>query len=433
MSDIFQTAELKVPLQQDFLPIVLSYIEEASTVFKMSRQDATQLVLATEEIFSFLVYNAKRADILYLAATTKGSCMEVTAKFASEMLPVQAMNLTTKIAADDDSALGSMGLLIAARSVDSLSLSIDNDGYMHLNYTKNKQYNKISPIDCPVTHFSGDYVAEDIDASKIPLFCAHALAEYGASDADEFLRYPQKLNDIITKGNFDGCFAVDSQGQVAGALFWEANGEMINGKGFFIFAKDDKEKVAKVLMNGCQNRTFILQPHCLFLEHATLDTPLDFLRLGRTAAYLPMYAGDKPATIYINSDLVPYAKDFYRKIGVIRNIYEQMPGNAISSIPSENSAFAISIDKVYKEVKISTLWIGKDAVENLHNHINVLRAEGMASLIFDLAIEKPEDAIMSSFLLQVGFKPEVIIPWTKDGDILRFVYDLNIHTDNTTA
>jgi len=426
MSDIFQASELKVPLYQDFLPIVLSYVESSATVFKMSKQDATQLVLATEEIFSFLVYNAKRADILYLTATTKGSYMEVVAKFALEMLPVQAMNLTSKIATDDASALGSMGLLIAARSVDSLSLSVDDDGYMSLKYTKNKKYNKIPAAEHIVTEFSGEYVAEDIDTNNIATFCAQASAEYGDTDASEFLRYPQKLVDVITKGDFDGCFAVDSQKQIAGALFWESNGEMISGKGFYIFAKQDKEEVAKVLMNGCQSRTVILKPHCLFLEHATIDTPLDFLRLGRTAAYHPMYAGDKQTAIYINSNLVSYAKTFYHRIGVLRNIYEQMPGDVINSISSEHSAFAISIDKVYKEVKISTLWVGKDAAENLRNHINTLRAEGMATLIFDLAIEKPEQAVMGDFLLQAGFKPEVIIPWTKDGDILRFVYDLNV-------
>lgn len=424
MSELFQTAELKVPLYQDFLPIVLSYIENTAKVFKMSNQETTQLVLATEEIFSFLVYKAKRADILYLTVRTRGSYIEVIAKFALEMLPVQAMNLTTKIAADDDNALGSMGLLIAARSVDSLRLNIDSDGYMYLSYTKDKQYSRLPPAPHIQTNFTGSYVAEDIDVERIPEFCAQAVAEYGGSDVAEFLRYPQKLTDVITRGDFDGCFALDSKGHVAGALFWESNGDLISGKGFFILAKKDKDEVAKVLMNGCQRRTFILRPHCLFLEHSTTETPIDFLRIGRTAAYHPMYAGDKPTAIYINSALVSFAKTFYRKIGVIRNIYEQMSNNILSGINSEHSAFAVSIDKFHKEVKISTLWVGKDAAENLQNHIKVLKKEGMSSLIFDLAIEKPEQAVMGDFLLQVGFKPEVIIPWTKDGDVLRFFYDL---------
>ena len=424
MYELFQTAELKVPLYQDFLPIVLSYIENTARVFHLNKQEATQLVLATEEVFAFLVYNAKRADILYLTARTRGSYVEIIAKFAMEMLPVQAMNLTTKISTDDDDALGSMGLLIAARSVDSLRLNVDDEGFMYLYFTKNKQYNRLSPATRVLADFTGDYVAEDIEVERIPKFCAQSLAEYAGSDVAEFLRYPQQLTDVITRGDLDGCFALDSKKRIAGALFWESNGDLITGKGFFIFAKKDKEEVAKTLMNGCLSRTSMLRPHCLFLEHATTDTPMDFLRVGRTGAYHAMYGGDKPASIYINSSLVTFAKNFYRKIGVIRNVYEQMSSTIMNNITSEYSAFAVSIDKFYKEVRISTLWVGRDAADNLRNHINVLRAEGMHSLVFDLAIEKPEQAVMGDFLLQVGFKPEVIIPWTKDGDVLRFYYDL---------
>lgn len=424
MSDIFQSAELKIPLYQEFLPIVLSYVENTSKIFKLNAQEIPQVILAVEEIFSFLVFNAKRADTLSLTMRFRGSYIEVIAKFAAEMLPVESLNLTTKISTDDDNALGYMGLLIAARSVDSLRLNVDDDGYMYLHFIKNKQYSRLPPSSPLQIDFSGSYVVEDIDTYRIPEFCTQAVSEYGGSDVAEFLCYPQKLTDMITRGDYDGCFALDTTDKIAGALFWESSGEMINGKGFFIFAKKDKETVANILMEGCKSRTSILRPHCLFIEHSTTETPIDFLRVGKHAAYHPMYAGDKPASVYINSGLVSFVKSFYRKINVIRNIYEQMSGEAIRSITSEHSAFAVSIDKFSKAVNISILWVGKDAVENLQNHIEALKSEGLSYLVFDLAIEKPEQAIMGDFLLQAGFKPEVVIPWTKEGDILRFSYDL---------
>ncbi len=424
MSELFQATELKVPLYQDFLPIVLSYIENTAKVFKLDPQSTTQLVLATEEIFSFLTYNAKQAETLYLTTKTKGSYIEVIAKFALETLPVEAMNLTTKISTDDYDDLGAMGLLIAARSVDSLRLDIDNDGYMYLCCTKNKQYNRLPPsLEVP-TEFSGNYYAEDIDIDRIPEFCAQAVAAYGGSDVVEFLHYPQKLSDIITKGDYDGCFALDSDNRIAGGLFWKSDGDLLKGKGFFIFAQKDKEEVTKILMSGCHSRTSILKPHGLFIGNTTMDTPLDFLRVGRSAAYHPMYGGDKPICVYINSSLMTFAHNFYRKLGIIRNLYEQMSGEISEDIASKKSAFAVSINKFYKRVKMSALWIGQDALESLQNHIDVLRDEGLSYIVFDLAMERPEQAIMGEFLLQAGFKPEVILPWTNEGDILRFYYNL---------
>lgn len=425
MSDFFQSTELKVPLYQEFLPIVLTYVENAAKVFKLNAEEVPPLILATEEIFSFLVFNAKRADTMTLITRFKGSYIELIAKFAAEMLPVQSLNLTTKISTDDNSALDYMGLLIAARSVDSLRLNIDNEGNMYLYMTKKKLYNQIKQTAVAQEKYTGNYQAIDVDIDRIVDFCGKAANKYYSKASAELLRYPQQLADMIARGDYDGCFAIDDNNNIAGALFWEASGNMIFGYGFFIFAEKDKEKVAAVLMEGCLNRTVMLEPHCMFINYATIETPMDFLRIGRISAYRNMYAGDASAGVYLNSDLVGFVKNYYRKLGIVRNIYEQMSGDVSNEAMSEYSAFAASMDKFTKEVTLSTLWVGRDAIANLRNHIDVLQREGFVRIIFDLAVEKPEQAIMGGFLLKAGFKPEVIIPWTKDGDILRFSYEMS--------
>lgn len=423
MSDIFQSSELKVPLYQDFMPIVMSYVENTARVFKLNEEEVSSLILATEEIFSFLVFNARRADDMTLIARFKGSYIEIIAKFAAEMLPVQSLNLTTKISAEDSDALEYMGLLIAARSVDSLDLNIDDDGNMSLCMTKKKRYNQVKVLPFNGVEYVGRYQAIDIDVDRIEEFCAIASSKYYNRANAEFFRYPQQLADMIARGDYDGCFVVDEEEHLAGALFWEASGEMIFGYGFFIFAESDRDEVANLLMEGCLRRTLMFKPHCMFINHSTSETPMDFLRVGHEAAYRAMYASSMLANVYLNSALVDFVKGYYHKLNLVRNVYEHMSSEANSNDLSPYSAFAATMDKVTREVTLSTLWVGRDAVSNLQNHISVLSKEGFSRIVFDLAIGKPEQAIMGGFLLEAGFKPEMIIPWTKEGDILRFCFE----------
>ena len=138
MDEMFQAAELKVPLNQEVLPIVLSYVESSAKVFGLGESETTPLILAAEEVFSFLMFNAESADVLTLKCRYRGSYLELIAKFTAEMLPVESLNLTSKISADDASALDSMGLMIAVRSVDKLRLDTDDEGNMLLYMVKRK-------------------------------------------------------------------------------------------------------------------------------------------------------------------------------------------------------------------------------------------------------------------------------------------------------
>lgn len=417
MDEMFQAAELKVPLNQEFLPLVLSYVESSAKIFGLGESETMPLILATEEIFSFLMFNAKSADELALKCRYRGSYLELIAKFTAEMLPVESLNLTSKISADDDSALESMGLMIAARSVDKLHLDIDDEGNMLLYMIKNKMYKKLEPEPMPEITYGERFTAVDIDVERIEEFCKLALAKYHGTPAAELVEYPERLADMISRGDFDGCFVEDEKEQIAGALLWKSDGKALIGHGLYLFTQS--EVAAAALIDGCTVRSVMLKPFLLFIKDATEDTKGMFLKV-KSSAYLTMNPMDKVSGVYLCPRLVSYVRDYFKYLGIAKNIYEQMDDIDDISKLSPKSAFAADVDKENKAVTLSVLWLGQDAVQNLKNHVEVLQKEGFLNITFLLEMSKQSDAVMGEFLLQAGFTPDVIIPETAEGDILTW-------------
>jgi len=415
MDEMFQAAELKVPLNQEVLPIVLSYVESSAKVFGLGESETTPLILAAEEVFSFLMFNAESADVLTLKCRYRGSYLELIAKFTAEMLPVESLNLTSKISADDASALDSMGLMIAVRSVDKLRLDTDDEGNMLLYMVKRKMYKKLEPAPMPEITYGERFNAVDIDVERIEEFCKLALAKYHGTPAAELVQYPEQLADMISRGDFDGCFVQDEKEQIAGALLWKSDGKVLIGNGLYLFT--DSDVAATALIDGCNARSVMLKPFLLFIKDATADTKGMFVKV-KSSAYLAMNPIDKVSGVYLCPRLVNYVRDYFKYLGIAKNIYEQMVEAEDIAKLSPKSAFAADVDKENKNVTLSVLWVGQDAVQNLENHVEVLQKEGFSRITFLLEMSKQSDAVMGEFLLQAGFVPDVIVPETSEGDIL---------------
>ncbi len=420
MDDIFPYTELKLPLQKDFLPLAMAYIEKSAEAFNFGKAEVEAVRLAGEEIFSFLVFNAESADDLTLILRNKASELELSFKFAAQTLPVKALNVTSRVVGKDKISLEAMGLLIAARSVDKLRLEVNSDGKMLMSMMKKKSYAhtlaaKISPVS-----YGNFFQAVDIDEERLEEFCSLVLAKYAGDEVPAFISQPDKLADMLTQGEFDGCFAEDENHNLAGALLWYPSGKMLYGYGFYTFSKP--LAVAKVLWEGCMARTAMIDTYCMFIRNATKDTPDEYFQRVYNSAYAFMANGESDIPVYIYPPLVPFAENFYRDLSLSRQIYEELLNEQERSALGEFSAFAADMDKENKEAVLSVLWVGKDAAENLKNQSETLIREGFKKVRFELAIENSPHAIMGEFLLKAGFKPELIIPWTDEGDILSFVY-----------
>lgn len=421
MDDIFPTVKLNIPLQNDFLPLLLSYIEKSASAFNFPDPEIQSLMLATEEVFSFLVFNAKSSDNLLFVLKNKGSSLELVVKFAPQTLPVKALNITAKVIGKNKLPLNDMGILIAARSVDNLSLKIDDDNKMIMTMIKKKSYhNIIIPKKYDISYGNSFYPI-DIDLEKSQEFLSLIHDKYKESQIPDFLSMPDKFSDMINQGEFDGCFAQDENNNLAGALLWRLSGKMIFGFGFYTFCKP--EIVAKVLWKGCISRTAMINPYCCFIRNPTKNTPEEYFQKIDNAAYAFMANDQENIPVFLAPPLVPFVQNFYQKLSISRQIYEKVINDKEFHNLSDDSAFAADMDRKNKKVTLSLIWLGKDALKNLKEQAETLLNEGFEKIYFKLQIENSPHAIMGEFLLKAGFKPNLIIPWTEQGDLLYFLYN----------
>ncbi|HOD76253.1 MAG TPA: hypothetical protein PKJ17_09510, partial [Syntrophorhabdaceae bacterium] len=68
----------------------------------------------------------------------------------------------------------------------------------------------------------------------------------------------------------------------------------------------------------------------------------------------------------------------------------------------------------------SPLWDGADARENLARHIEVLRAEGIANILFRIDLGHGWHARLYPVIEANGFVPSIVIPYQGKADWLFF-------------
>ena len=65
----YRSININVPLIQDFLPVVTSFAEKSAETFRLGEKEKFQLVLATDELFTYLCRNTE--DIINIRCTDK--------------------------------------------------------------------------------------------------------------------------------------------------------------------------------------------------------------------------------------------------------------------------------------------------------------------------------------------------------------------------
>lgn len=413
--DYGQQVEIKVPFRRELIPCVVSCIEQSAQAFGLKMGESLPLALATEEVFAFLATQAPKKENMNLTCCFGGYYVEAIFKFASQALPMKALNITTTVSTEDEKSLQDMGLLLAARSVDYLSFSNDEEGNMVLHFIKEKSYPKAS-LRQNYANLSEKSSFQVVDGQPelLKQFAGRVVNNYG-KDVPSFFHYPGKLVDMVDSGEYGVALLVDEKSNIGGGLLWRLGSKMVEGYGPYLFL--DQPILAQKLIESCLGRIARTKAVCLVIRDSTPQTPKEYFEsLGNNALYRQL--GEDNGTVsFVHPSLTSFLKTWYQELFLPRQIQEvEYQGEKIS----QYSAFAPHIDREAGKVVLSTLWVGTDAAQNLLEHVQVLKAEGIKNLFFELDAGVSEQAILGPALLETGFVPKMVLPWGGRGDIILF-------------
>ena len=413
--DYGQQVEIKVPFRSQLIPLVVSCVEQSAQAFGLKRGESLPLALATEEVFAFLVAQAEEKETMSLTCRFGGYYVEAIFKFASRALPMRALNITASVMAEDERSLEDMGLLLAARSVDYLHFSTDEEGNMTLRFIKEKGYPEIGSGQ-NYSNLLADTSFQLVDGQPelLKQFAGRVVEAYGKA-APSFFQYPGKLVDMVASGEYGITLLVDGKGNIGGGMLWKLGNKMVEAYGPYLFLP--QPALARNLIEGCLGKIARTKAVCLIIRQATPQTPGEYFEsLGDKALYRQL-GEDNGAVSFTHPSLTSFLEHSYQELFLPREIQEiEYQGERIASY----SAFAARIDRDASRVVLSTLGVGADAAENLLEHVRVLREEGITNLFFELDTGVPEQAILGSALLTAGFVPSLILPWGGRGDLIIF-------------
>lgn len=412
--------ELAVPLQAGLLPVVTGCVEQSAQAFGLRREEAMALTLAVEEVYTFLAAKAATDQVLRITCRPGGYYAEVVCRFASRALPVRALNITAAVSSDDEKSLEEMGFLLAARTVDRLGIDTEGDT-MAIRFVKEKTYPPAADDAPGGFPAKGAFRAYDGEPELFKQFARRVVAAYG-DQAPPFFRFPGKVVDMASGGEYGAVVLADENRNVGGGIFWRGGAKMAEAYGPYVFC--DRPGIARDIVEACLRKFARSGAVCLVIPAATPEAPREYFeslgRLNPAAGGEALYRQleeDNGSVTFVHPGLAPFVRDTYDRLCLPRQIAEvEYQGEA----RSPHSAFAARMERAAKQATLSSLWVGEDAAANLGEHVRILRREGIADIYFRLDGGVAEQAMLGPALLEAGFVPRLILPWGGRGDVILF-------------
>jgi hypothetical protein len=428
-----KSLKISTSLQIDFLPVVTAFVEQASLAFGLGRQEALRLTLASEEVFSYL------CDILMedkdLEITCTGGVYFVSAEFAFDRieLGLQAFNITAEISSEKEEDLKRMGLLIAARSVDRLSLDEAQGEKLILRLIKDKSYPAPEQMELPVIPAVTSYSTKTPTDDEIKMF-SHLLTEqHKDCPFPPAFRYPGKLVDMVSSSVYRMAIATDARGFIAGGAVWRRmNEKIVEFFGPYLFNQKGNKEMARSLLDACLESIARTEIIGVFCRYPAEEFPREYFEsIGSVVSYengkspveFPSYFRllheDAGTHVYVPKALLSFIEPEYGRLALPRDVYVT---DYTGEHRGDYSVFTSEFDREVGRVIIRSLWPGKDGRENILKHLAVLEKEQLLNIFFEVDLGITWQAYIVDSLVGCGFKPRIVVPYGGKSDLVIFQY-----------
>ncbi|RPI21411.1 MAG: hypothetical protein EHM61_24830 [Acidobacteria bacterium] len=422
---------LRLPADEAYLPLATSFVEEASTAFRLGQSEALSLTLATEEVFLHLVKAViSDRDCIEIGCTNGGYRVRVDLDFPAARLDLRTFNLTASVTPTDESSLEEMGLLLASRSVDQFQLVQLESARLRLGLFKERAYPPIGQPDLPAARPLGLYLVRPATKEEAKVLSQIAFSRYTADLLPSFLGFPGKLSDMVAAGDYQAAVAVGESETLGGGLLWRSEGGRIAEcyGPYLVEGTGENSEVGEALIDHCLGIIAKTSVTGLLNFHPTPDFPQNrFERLGslrrsdetvssRTAWFRLLH--EDPGTVcWTSPALAEFLTGQYERLVLPREI--RLVRDEGENRDAHSVLFA-DIDRTRSSVTLHPVWPGLDSAHNLETHLQLLKAEGFREILFSLDAGQSWQAHFAPFLLDAGFQPQLILPYAGQGDMVLF-------------
>lgn len=417
---------------ESYLPLVTAFVEQSALCFGLGKEEALDLTLAGEEIFTHLCHAVMLGgEPLEVRCASGGYCARAEFSFAADNLDVRAFNLTTSISLNDESELDAMGLVLASRLVDRFRLSREAGRQVRLSLMKEKSYPSQGDDPSAVCRPLDSFSIRPPTPEEVKLIARQARSCYSGQYLSDFFEYPGKLVDMIGCGEYRAVAAVGPSGEIGGAMLWHwAGHQTVECFGPYVFNDDPRSSISESLVEGCIGAIARTPAVGLINTRSTPQLPEHhFERLGsltvvsQDGASVPLQAWfrsmreDTGCAIWVHSELKDFVEKECRRLVLPREI--RPTGYAGESLAG-HSVISAEFDRLQHRVTLRPMWPGADCDENIEKHVRLMRLEGIPNIFFVMDLGQAWHADFTPGLLRWGFVPRWLLPYAGQADVILF-------------
>jgi len=424
------SAITRLPFSIPFLPLAMEFADKGAHGFGYNDREATGLVLAVEELFSFYVQRAAAGSFVDLELEDHGYRLALSISFRMANPDMRAFNLTWRVSHDSEESLDMLGPMIAARSVSSMRLDFGADERVVIRVTRNRDYPPADAVPLPSPGAIKSIRLAEPSGNDMRHFAA-MTATSGSPFIPAFLARPGMAADMLANGHLNAILA-QSGDWIAGGVLWRPLTETcIELYGPYLFHDDPDDSILSMLMDeavvrisrsrawGLVRRQGPLPEHERFFDFLG---ELEMAGISGHAAHSVYYyrqlREESSGVVYCSGPMAAFLEDQYDRLCLPRQVREShdAPGRL-----RDASVLAVELEYPRSLAIIRPLCAGKDMADNLAAHLDLLREEGINNFIVEINTGRSEDTAFADALEETGFIPRLLIPDAGQGDLI--VYD----------
>lgn len=430
-----KTVNLNVPVNQVFLPVVISFAEKSAETFRLGEKEKFKLVLATDEVFTYLCQNSTAEEPVNIRCTDITYSVKIEFIFPVSELNLKMFNITSRISPESKNDMEEMGIFIASRSVDRFHIVNDNQGHMILTLYKDRIYPHIEQItvnnnDEP----EGDFIITEASREHVNMLLYKIISYYPPYLYPEHFCYPGKITDMMSEGIYKIYVVLDKYERVSGGLMWSPmNQKTVQTFGPYIFNISEPSEICESLLDRCINSLARTEYTGIFTTCGTAHLPLHYFESLKS---IILYSkSQKPVTvpafyreikedpgghIWINPEIETFVKEEHKNLFLAR--YMDNISNTGEARP-EHSVFSSEIDRESRKVHMYPLLPGRDIEENLTGHIQIFLKEDIINIFLSIDLACSWQVELVSHLIKHNFSPKLLLPCGGKSDLVVFQYE----------
>jgi hypothetical protein len=425
-----ESVTARLPFSASFLPLAMELVAKGADGFGYKDREASSLVLAMEELFSFYARQVAGDSVLEIILEDQGYRLALTLAFQMAHPDLRAFNLTWRVNPDNEESLEMLGPMLAARTVSGLRMDFGADELVVLRVTRDRDYAPAHDVALPPPDLTQAIRLVAPSADDVRHFAAMTASSM-ATFMPKFLTRSGMAAAMFAAGHLHALLANSGDWIIGGVLWRPLTDTCLELYGPYLFTNDPDDLVLTLLLDEAIGRIArsayrgVLRRQGALARHERFFDFLGDLELqgvdGMTkhcVYYYRQLREDSGGVVYCNDPLAAFLHTQYERLCLPRQVRARVSDDAQLR---DTSVLAIELEQARSLAIIRPLCAGKDMATNLAAHLDLLRRNRISNFQVEINTGRGDDTAFAGPLADTGFVPRLLVPDAGLGDLV--IYD----------